>query len=158
ECHDGQYPPARTFHLPFVGHIVRAPAGQSASPHQWPVPLLGAMITFLMHRSPREDSLRNPGARQRVPAGRGRLQGARTDTILSSLTRRQSVHRRRSIERGSILPGEQMWYIRSMSTSRPFLNTPYGAYLARDVPAPDDELVRVGPGTPCGEYLRRFWQ
>src|SRR5262245_12514275 len=45
-----------------------------------------------------------------------------------------------------------------MSTSRPFLNTPYSAYLAREVPLPDDELVRVGPGTPCGEYLRRFWQ
>lgn len=23
--------------------------------------------------------------------------------------------------------------------------------------APDDELTRIGPGTPCGEYLRRFW-
>src|SRR5437660_601159 len=45
-----------------------------------------------------------------------------------------------------------------MSKPRPFLNTPYGAYLAREVPPPDDELVRVGPGTPCGEYLRRFWQ
>jgi len=45
-----------------------------------------------------------------------------------------------------------------MSTSRPFLNAPYGAYLAREEPPPDDELVRVGPGTPCGEYLRRFWQ
>lgn len=22
----------------------------------------------------------------------------------------------------------------------------------------DDELTRVGPGTPCGDYLRRFWQ
>jgi phenylpropionate dioxygenase-like ring-hydroxylating dioxygenase large terminal subunit len=22
---------------------------------------------------------------------------------------------------------------------------------------PDDELTRVGPGEPCGEYLRRFW-
>ena len=22
----------------------------------------------------------------------------------------------------------------------------------------DEDLVRVGPGTPCGEYLRRFWQ
>ena len=45
-----------------------------------------------------------------------------------------------------------------MSKPRPFLNTPYGAYFAREVPPPDDELVRVGPGTPCGEYLRRFWQ
>ena len=24
--------------------------------------------------------------------------------------------------------------------------------------APDPELTEVGPGTPCGEYLRRFWQ
>jgi phenylpropionate dioxygenase-like ring-hydroxylating dioxygenase large terminal subunit len=45
-----------------------------------------------------------------------------------------------------------------MSTPRPFLNVPYGAYLSREVPAPDEELTRVGPGTPCGEYLRRFWQ
>ena len=45
-----------------------------------------------------------------------------------------------------------------MSKSRSFLNTPYGAYFAREVPPPDDELVRVGPGTPCGEYLRSFWQ
>ena len=22
---------------------------------------------------------------------------------------------------------------------------------------PDPELTEVGPGTPCGEYLRRFW-
>lgn len=45
-----------------------------------------------------------------------------------------------------------------MSTSRPFLDTSYGAYLARGVPPPDDELARVGPGTPAGEYLWRFWQ
>jgi nitrite reductase/ring-hydroxylating ferredoxin subunit len=42
--------------------------------------------------------------------------------------------------------------------SRPLLNRPYGAYFAREIPPPDDELTRVGPGTPCGEYLRRFWQ
>ena len=23
--------------------------------------------------------------------------------------------------------------------------------------APDDEITRIGPGTPGGEYLRRFW-
>ena len=45
-----------------------------------------------------------------------------------------------------------------MSARGSFLNTPYGAYLAREVPPPDDELARVGPGTPGGEYLRRFWQ
>ena len=25
-------------------------------------------------------------------------------------------------------------------------------------PKEDDELTHVGPGTPAGEYLRRFWQ
>ena len=34
---------------------------------------------------------------------------------------------------------------------------PYDAYLRRDVPEEDRELTHVGPGTPCGEYLRRFW-
>jgi nitrite reductase/ring-hydroxylating ferredoxin subunit len=38
-----------------------------------------------------------------------------------------------------------------------FLTRPYGAYLHRDVPPPDNELALVGPGTPCGEYMRRFW-
>ena len=45
-----------------------------------------------------------------------------------------------------------------MATSRSFLKVPYGAYLAREIPPPDPELTHVGPGTPCGEYLRRFWQ
>ena len=35
---------------------------------------------------------------------------------------------------------------------------PFDGYHRRDVPAPDPELTQVGPGTPCGEYLRRFWQ
>ena len=26
------------------------------------------------------------------------------------------------------------------------------------VPGPDSELTRVGPGTPCGELMRRYWQ
>src|SRR5437868_105461 len=26
------------------------------------------------------------------------------------------------------------------------------------IPEPDAELTRVGPGTPCGELLRRYWQ
>jgi phenylpropionate dioxygenase-like ring-hydroxylating dioxygenase large terminal subunit len=42
--------------------------------------------------------------------------------------------------------------------ARSFLTTPYGAYYQREVPAEDEELTHVGPGTPCGEYLRRFWQ
>lgn len=38
------------------------------------------------------------------------------------------------------------------------LKTTFGGYLHRHVPPEDDELTHVGPGTPCGEYLRRFWQ
>lgn len=34
----------------------------------------------------------------------------------------------------------------------------FDGYHRRAVPAPDPELTAVGPGTPCGEYLRRFWQ
>ncbi len=40
----------------------------------------------------------------------------------------------------------------------PFLNAAYSAYHHRGLPAEDTELTRVGPDTPCGEYLRRFWQ
>jgi phenylpropionate dioxygenase-like ring-hydroxylating dioxygenase large terminal subunit len=35
---------------------------------------------------------------------------------------------------------------------------PYGGYYQSEEPAEDAELTHVGPGTPCGEYLRRFWQ
>jgi nitrite reductase/ring-hydroxylating ferredoxin subunit len=35
---------------------------------------------------------------------------------------------------------------------------PFDGYRRREVPKPDPELTEVGPGTPCGEYLRRFWQ
>jgi len=44
-----------------------------------------------------------------------------------------------------------------MAERGPFLTQPYSAYLNRDVPSEDVELTHVGPGTPCGEYLRRFW-
>jgi phenylpropionate dioxygenase-like ring-hydroxylating dioxygenase large terminal subunit len=40
---------------------------------------------------------------------------------------------------------------------RPAVTT-YGAYYHREVPREDHELTHVGPGTPCGEYFRRFWQ
>ena len=33
----------------------------------------------------------------------------------------------------------------------------YSGYHHREVPPGDVELTHVGPGTPCGEYLRRFW-
>ena len=40
---------------------------------------------------------------------------------------------------------------------RRFGDADYRGHGARRRAEPDDELVRVGPGTPCGEYLRRFW-
>ena len=46
-----------------------------------------------------------------------------------------------------------------MTTTRaPFLTQKFGAYHHRDVPEADHEMAQVGPGTPCGEYFRRFWQ
>ena len=38
------------------------------------------------------------------------------------------------------------------------LTGPYQAYRRTERGGIDEELTRVGPGTPCGEYLRRFWQ
>jgi phenylpropionate dioxygenase-like ring-hydroxylating dioxygenase large terminal subunit len=45
-----------------------------------------------------------------------------------------------------------------MSDATQFPNIPYGAYLRREIPSANLELTQVGPGTPCGEYFRRFWQ
>ena len=45
-----------------------------------------------------------------------------------------------------------------MTTKRPlFLTQPHSAYYHREVPDEDAFLTHVGPGTPAGEYLRRFW-
>ena len=40
----------------------------------------------------------------------------------------------------------------------PFMTKPLSAYYHREVPNEDKYLTHVGPGTPAGEYLRRFWQ
>ena len=45
-----------------------------------------------------------------------------------------------------------------MERKAKFLTTRYGAYWHRQIPQEDTELTHVGPGTPGGEYLRRFWQ
>ena len=34
----------------------------------------------------------------------------------------------------------------------------FQGHLKRIVPREDAELTHVGPGTACGEYLRRYWQ
>ena len=44
------------------------------------------------------------------------------------------------------------------STRAPFLSTTYSAYNHSQVPKEDRELTHIGPGTPAGEYLRRYWQ
>ena len=38
-----------------------------------------------------------------------------------------------------------------------FKDAAYRGYGPSVCAEPDEELTRVGPGTPCGEYLRRFW-
>jgi len=45
-----------------------------------------------------------------------------------------------------------------MVTRAPYLKTRYSGYHHRQVPQEDAELTHVGPDTPCGEYMRRFWQ
>jgi tert-butyl alcohol monooxygenase / tert-amyl alcohol desaturase len=35
---------------------------------------------------------------------------------------------------------------------------PFNAYHMREVPDPEADLTRTGPGTPMGEYLRLYWQ
>ena len=45
-----------------------------------------------------------------------------------------------------------------MDVSRKTAPRPYSGYYLRDVPEPDAELTRTGPGTPMGELMRRFWQ
>jgi nitrite reductase/ring-hydroxylating ferredoxin subunit len=45
-----------------------------------------------------------------------------------------------------------------MSEKIPSLSKPFSAYYYRKVPDEDALLTHTGPDTPCGEYLRRFWQ
>jgi phenylpropionate dioxygenase-like ring-hydroxylating dioxygenase large terminal subunit len=35
---------------------------------------------------------------------------------------------------------------------------PYSGYYLRDVPPHDPEITHTGPGTPMGEFMRRYWQ
>jgi nitrite reductase/ring-hydroxylating ferredoxin subunit len=45
-----------------------------------------------------------------------------------------------------------------MGKENRFLDRAFSGYLVRDVPEEDKELTHVNPGTPAGEYLRRYWQ
>ncbi|MGQ0664395.1 MAG: Rieske 2Fe-2S domain-containing protein [Pseudomonadota bacterium] len=42
-------------------------------------------------------------------------------------------------------------------TGEATLDRPHGGFYKTAACAEDAELTHVGPGTPCGEYLRRFW-
>ena len=44
-----------------------------------------------------------------------------------------------------------------MSEDVRWATKPFGGYAIRVQPKEDEELTHVGPGTPCGEYMRRFW-
>jgi nitrite reductase/ring-hydroxylating ferredoxin subunit len=44
-----------------------------------------------------------------------------------------------------------------MVTRAPYLKARYSGYHHRHVPQEDAELTHIGPDTPCGEYMRRFW-
>ena len=35
---------------------------------------------------------------------------------------------------------------------------PYGGYYRRDTPKEAEDITHTDPGTPLGEYMRRFWQ
>jgi phenylpropionate dioxygenase-like ring-hydroxylating dioxygenase large terminal subunit len=43
------------------------------------------------------------------------------------------------------------------SAATPKKLIPFGGYFTNKVPGHDPELTEVGPGTPLGEYMRRFW-
>src|SRR5689334_2262952 len=44
-----------------------------------------------------------------------------------------------------------------MDRAREAAQQTYSGYFHRNVPAEDAEITHVGPDTPCGEYMRRFW-
>lgn len=43
------------------------------------------------------------------------------------------------------------------SPAKPKKSVPYGGYYQNQIPAHDPFLTETGPGTPAGDYLRRFW-
>jgi hypothetical protein len=44
-----------------------------------------------------------------------------------------------------------------MMKKETILKRRFGVYYNSTVPKGDEELTHVGPGTLCGEYLRRCW-
>ena len=56
------------------------------------------------------------------------------------------------LERGPPAP-----YAGAMSRTARVRKTRFGGYHRTPSAGPDETLTRVGRGTPCGEYMRRFW-
>ena len=42
-------------------------------------------------------------------------------------------------------------------TDRSQRSRKYSGYHSARIPGPNEELTRIGPGTICGEYFRRYW-
>lgn len=48
-------------------------------------------------------------------------------------------------------------YAQTSKQYRDVVQAPFSGYHKAARPPEDTELTHVGPGTPCGEYFRRFW-
>ncbi len=46
----------------------------------------------------------------------------------------------------------------TVSNSGPGSNIDEGTAYGRDLQTHDSDITEVGPGTPCGEFMRRYWQ
>ena len=46
----------------------------------------------------------------------------------------------------------------TMDAKTDVMNIPYNGYYRSGGATEDVELTHTNPGTPCGEYLRRYWQ
>ena len=44
-----------------------------------------------------------------------------------------------------------------MTEQARWTNQKFGGYHLREPREDEVDLTRVGPTTPCGEYMRRFW-
>ena len=51
----------------------------------------------------------------------------------------------------------QSAYVKETRNYKTKIQATFGGYHKAKRPIEDNELTHVGPGTPCGEYFRRFW-
>jgi nitrite reductase/ring-hydroxylating ferredoxin subunit len=58
---------------------------------------------------------------------------------------------------GASNPREEPLVTTDRPSAPPARNRPFSAYYNRPVADAESPLTKVGPGTPGGEYLRRFW-